>query len=77
MKPIAGATPDQVRQSLLSLAAEGRVTLATLSRLLGQPSPYLEAFASGNSWDRLLPSECAFLSDFFMVARGTFGEQEM
>lgn len=76
MKPVTAVTPEQVRQSLRSLAAEGRVTLATLSRLLGQPSPYLEAFASGNGWDRLLPSECAFLSDFFMVTPGTFGKQE-
>jgi hypothetical protein len=76
MKPIAGATPDQVRDTLRSLAAAQRVTLAALSRMLRRPPGYLARFARGAGPDQLPTNEVQLLAQFFRVDPRLFGARE-
>jgi len=76
MKPTAVATPDQVRETLRSLAVKGRVPLAPLSRMVGRQSDYLSRFVRGVGRDRLTASEQTFLGQFFRVDPRLFGDGE-
>ena len=76
MKPIAGATPDQVRENLRALAAKHKFALAPLSRMIGRPSDYLSRFVRGEAGDRLKPREQEMLAQFFRVDPRLFGERE-
>ncbi|WP_010218827.1 hypothetical protein [Sphingomonas sp. PAMC 26621] len=76
MKPIVAATPDQVRETLRSLAVEHRVTLAALSRMLRRPSGYLSQFARGAGPTRLPVDEQQLLAQYFRVDPRLFGERE-
>jgi hypothetical protein len=69
MKPIVAATPDQVRESLRSLAAERGIKLSELSRLL-------TGFVWGRGPDRLRSIEGQLLAQFFQVDPRLFGERE-
>jgi hypothetical protein len=75
MKPIVAATSDQVRETLRSLAAEQRVTLAALSRLLRRPPGYLARYARGTGHDQLPANEVQLLAQFFRVDPLLFGER--
>ncbi|WP_242183038.1 peptidase S24 [Sphingomonas sp. CARO-RG-8B-R24-01] len=76
MKPIAAADPDQVRETLRSLAVEHRVTLSALSRMLRRPSGYLSRFARGAGPLRLAINEQQLLAQYFRVDPRLFGERE-
>lgn len=76
MKPIVAATPDQVRDTLRSLAVENRVTLAALSRMLCRPPGYLSRFARGAGQSRLPVAEQQLLARYFRVDPRLFGERE-
>ena len=76
MKPIVAATPDQVRESLRSLAAERGIKLSELSRLLCRDGGYLTGFVWGRGSDRLRLIEGQLLAQFFRVDPCPFGERE-
>ena len=76
MKPIAVATPDQVRETFRSLAAERGVKLSELSRLLGRGGGYLTGFVWGRGPERLRSVEGRMLAQFFRVHPHLFGERE-
>ena len=76
MKPIVAATPDQVRETLRSLATKHRMTLAALSRMLRRPPGYLARFARGAGADRLPANEVQLLAQFLRVDPRLFGERE-
>ncbi|MET3826594.1 hypothetical protein ABIC16_002287 [Sphingomonas sp. PvP055] len=76
MKPVVAATPDQVRETLRSLAKETRVPLAPLSRMVGRPSDYLSRFVRGERGNGLKANEQDFLAEFFRVDPRLFGARE-
>ncbi|MET3828414.1 hypothetical protein ABIC16_004169 [Sphingomonas sp. PvP055] len=76
MKPIVAATPDQVRETLRSLAKENRVPLAPLSRMVGRSSDYLSRFVRGAGRYGLKADEQEFLAKFFRVDPRLFGKRE-
>lgn len=76
MKPIVAATPNEVRANLRALAAENRLLLAPLSRMVGRSSDYLARFVRGAAGDCLKPSEQELLAKFFRVDARLFGERE-
>lgn len=76
VKPTVAATPEQVRETLRSLATEYRVTLAALSRMLRQPPGYLSRFSRGGGPERLRATEGKLLAKYFRVSPRLFGERE-
>ena len=76
MKPIVAATPDQVRQTLRSLAAERGIKRRELSRLLCRDGGYLTGFFWGRGPDRLRSIEGQLLAQFFQADPRLFGERE-
>lgn len=76
MSPIVAATPDQVRETLRSLAVEHRVTLAALSHMLRRPPGYLSRFTRGAGPMRLPVGEQQLLAQYFRVDPRLFGERE-
>lgn len=76
MKITAVATPDQVRETLRSLAAEHGVKLSELSRLLCRDGGYLTGFVWGRGPERLRSVEGQLLAQFFRVHPHLFGERE-
>ena len=76
MNPIAVATPDEVRKTLRLLAAERRIKLSELSRLLHRDGGYLTGFVWGRGPDRLRSIEGQLLAQFFRVDPRLFGERE-
>lgn len=76
MKPIPVATPDEVRETLRSLARKNRVPLAPLSRMIGRPSEYLSQFVRGERRDGLKANEQHLLAEFFRVDPRLFGKEE-
>jgi hypothetical protein len=77
MKPIAVATPDQVRETLRSLAAEHGIKLSTLSRTLCRDGGYLTGFVWGRGPERLRSIEGQMLAQFFRVDPRLFGERDV
>lgn len=73
MKPIAAVTPDQVRETIRTLAAKAGVPLAPLSRTIGRRSGYLSEFIRGIGRERLTASEQKALAEFFRVDPRLFG----
>jgi hypothetical protein len=76
MKPIAVATPDQVRETLRPLAAERGIKLSELSRLLCRDGGYLTGFVWGRGPERLRSVEGQMLARFFRVHPSRFGERQ-
>jgi len=76
MKPIAVATPDQVRETLRLLAREHGIKFSALSRLLGLDGGYLTGFVWGRGPERLRTVEGQMLAQFFRVDPRLFGELE-
>jgi len=76
LRPIFAATPDQVRETLRSLAVEHRVTLAALSRMLRRPPAYLSRFTRGAGPMRLPVGEQQLLTQYFQFDSRLFGERE-
>lgn len=76
MKTSVAATPDQVRETLRSLAKENRVPLAPLSRMVGRPSDYLSRFVRGERGDGLKANEQDLLAKFFRVDPRLFGARQ-
>lgn len=76
MKPIVNNSPEQVRDNLRRLAAEHKVSLAGLSRMLRQPDRYLSNFGSGPAPEHLAANEQKLLAGYFRVEARVFGAKE-
>lgn len=74
MKHVVAATPDEVRETLRTLAQKTGVPLAPLSRMVGRRSGYLSEFVRGVGPRRLTESERHFLARFFRVDPSLFGD---
>ena len=64
---------DPTRQRLLDLAAQRRVSLASLSRMVGKNGSYLQQFVRKGSPRKLEENDRAMLARFFGVAETELG----